>query len=112
MLGLPLGPGADESDGDEEELGAAGAAVVGAAAAVVGADDPGAVPLGVGIWARLPVGDGEGCSAPGVVVVVPALVGVAELLEAGAGVAASRTSALAWSWKPSNRLRIWSSGTL
>ena len=56
----PLGSGAEDSVADAEALGSVEASDVGPAVAVVGAaDDPGAVPVGVGGWVRLSVGDGE-----------------------------------------------------
>ena len=107
-----LGSGAEDSVADAEPLGSVDASDVGPAVAVVGAaDDPGAVPVGVGGWVRLSVGDGESRGAPGVTVAVPGPVGGAVLLAAGAGVPTSLTSSLTWSWKASSRLRTWSSGT-
>ena len=52
-----LGSGAEDSVADAEPLGSVEASDVGPAVAVVGAaDDPGAVPVGVGGWVRLSVG--------------------------------------------------------
>ena len=73
----PLGSGAEDSVADAEPLGSVEASDVGSAVAVVGAaDDPGGVPVGVGGWVRLSVGDGETRGAPGVAVAVPGPVGV------------------------------------
>ena len=71
-----LGSGAEDSVADAEGLGSVEASDVGPAVAVVGAaDDPGAMPVGVGGWVRLSVGNGESRGAPGVTVDVPGPVG-------------------------------------